>query len=151
MLPIAQHGLFKDAPSFVTVCTAQGLVVKVTCMQDCRRRISLACKVLPFLPSTFVHHLPQTESLGIVAWLQHCGFLAACAKHGGFKESPDWCHEHPNFVLKFCLNLFQGICLIVTYTCLHTYASLALASSQAPRLKPVLVYAYTSACITLSR
>jgi hypothetical protein len=26
VLPIPQHGLFKDQPSFVTVCTAQGLV-----------------------------------------------------------------------------------------------------------------------------
>jgi hypothetical protein len=28
----------------------------------------------------FVHHLAQPESLGIIAWLLHCGFLAACAK-----------------------------------------------------------------------
>ena len=54
MLPIPQHGVFKDLPSFVTICTLQGLVVKVTCMQDCRRRISLACigQELPFQLST---------------------------------------------------------------------------------------------------
>jgi hypothetical protein len=28
----------------------------------------------------FVHHLAQPESLGIIAWLLHCSFLAACAK-----------------------------------------------------------------------
>ena len=37
MLPIPQHGVFKDLPSFVATCTPQGLAVKVTCMQDfCR-------------------------------------------------------------------------------------------------------------------
>jgi hypothetical protein len=51
----SQHGMFKDLPSFVTICTPQGLVVKVTCMQDCRRRISPACigrELLPFQLST---------------------------------------------------------------------------------------------------
>ncbi len=54
MLPIPQHGVFKDLPSFVTICTLQGLVVKVTCMQDCRRRISPACigRDLPLQLST---------------------------------------------------------------------------------------------------
>jgi hypothetical protein len=49
-LPIPQHGLFKDSPSFVTTCTTQGLVVKVTCMHDgwivklaiCRPRATLS-------------------------------------------------------------------------------------------------------------
>jgi hypothetical protein len=51
----SQHGMFKDLPSFVTICTPQGLAVKVTCMQDCRRRISPACigqELLPFQLST---------------------------------------------------------------------------------------------------
>ena len=54
MLPIPQHGVFKDPPSFVTIYTLQGLVVKFTCMQDCRRRISPACigRDLPLQLST---------------------------------------------------------------------------------------------------
>ena len=55
LLPIPQHGVLKDLPSFVTVCTPQGLAVKGTCMQDCRRRISPACigqELLPFQLST---------------------------------------------------------------------------------------------------
>jgi len=55
VLPIPRHGLLKDLPSFVTVCTSQGLAVKATCMQDCRRRISPACigrELLPFQFST---------------------------------------------------------------------------------------------------
>ncbi len=36
---------------------------------------------LSALNCLFVHHLAaQPESLGIIAWLLHCGFLAACAK-----------------------------------------------------------------------
>jgi hypothetical protein len=31
-LPVPQHGLFKDPPSLVAICTPQGLAVKVTCM-----------------------------------------------------------------------------------------------------------------------
>jgi hypothetical protein len=34
MLSIPQHGVFKALPSFVAICTPQGLVVKVTCMHD---------------------------------------------------------------------------------------------------------------------
>jgi hypothetical protein len=28
----------------------------------------------------FVHHLAGPEILGVIAWLLHCSFLAACAK-----------------------------------------------------------------------
>ncbi len=86
MLPIPQHGVFKDLPSFVTICTLQGLVVKVTCMQDCPRSISRACigqELLPFQFSTvFVYHLvARPESLGVIAWLLHCCCsLAFCAQ-----------------------------------------------------------------------
>jgi hypothetical protein len=55
MLPIPQHGLLKDPPSFVAICTPQGLAVKATCMQDCCRRISPACigqELMPFQLST---------------------------------------------------------------------------------------------------
>ena len=54
VLPIPQHGLLKDPPSFVAICTPQGLAVKATCMQDCCRRISPACigQELPFQLST---------------------------------------------------------------------------------------------------
>jgi hypothetical protein len=54
MLPIPLHGLFKVLPILVTICTPQGLAIKATCMQDCRRRISLACigQELPFQLST---------------------------------------------------------------------------------------------------
>jgi hypothetical protein len=98
VLPIPQPCLFNDLPSFVTICTPQGLVVKVTCMHDgWIIAEGFPERAWAFLLSTvFVHHLAPPESLGIIAWLQHCGFLAACAKHGGFKESPDWCHECPN-------------------------------------------------------
>jgi hypothetical protein len=38
----------------------------------------------------FVHHLAaQPESLGIITWLLHCGFLAGCAKKYG------WCKDWP--------------------------------------------------------
>jgi hypothetical protein len=85
MLPIAQHGLFKDPPSFIAICTPQGLAVKATCMQDCRRSISRACigqELLPFQFSTvFVYHLvARPESLGVIAWLLHCCSLAFCAQ-----------------------------------------------------------------------
>ncbi len=30
--------------------------------------------------SSFVHHLDQPESLGVIAWLLHCSSLAVCAK-----------------------------------------------------------------------
>jgi hypothetical protein len=82
-LPIPLHSLFKVLPSLVTICTPQGLAIKATCMQDCRRRISQACisQDLPFQLSTFVHHLAaQPESLGILAWLLHCSSLDFCAK-----------------------------------------------------------------------
>ena len=68
--------------------------------------------------SMIVHHLAQPESLGVIAWLLHCSSLAACAnKHGCFKDSPDCCHEHPNFVPPLC----QITCLSASSTCLHTY------------------------------
>jgi hypothetical protein len=82
MLPIPQHGLLKDPPSFVAICTPQGLVVKVTCMQD----VWIIAEGFPerawaFLLSAFVHNPAQPESLGIIAWLLHCCcFLAACAE-----------------------------------------------------------------------
>jgi hypothetical protein len=43
VLPIPQHGLLKDPPSFVAICTPQGLAVKATCMQDCCTSIYPAC------------------------------------------------------------------------------------------------------------
>jgi hypothetical protein len=54
VLPIPQHCLLKDPPSSVAICTPQGLAVKVTCNQDCHRRISPACigQELPFQLST---------------------------------------------------------------------------------------------------
>ncbi len=69
MLPIPQHGVFKDFTSFVMICTTQGLVVKVTCMQDCCRRISPVCigQELPFQLSTiFVHHLAYLKALALL-------------------------------------------------------------------------------------
>jgi len=76
------HGLFKDSPSLVTTCTPQGLVVKVTCMHDgWIIAEGFPERAWAFLLSTvFVHHLAPPESLGIIAWLLHCSFLAACAK-----------------------------------------------------------------------
>jgi hypothetical protein len=55
MLPIPQHGLLKDLPSSVAICTPQGLAVKATCMQDCCTSIPPACigrELLPFQLST---------------------------------------------------------------------------------------------------
>jgi hypothetical protein len=117
MLPIPQHGLLRDLPSFVTICTPQSLAVKVTCMQDCCRRISRACKDLPFqLSIIFVHHLAaRPENLGVIAWLLHCCCsLAFCAKDM-FSSRP--CHENPNFVPPLCPTAY----LRVMHTCLHTY------------------------------
>ena len=94
------HGLFKDSPSLVTTCTPQGLVVKVTCMHDgwiIAEGVPERAWAL-LLSTVFVHNLDPPERLGINAWLQHCGFLVACAKHSDFKESPDWCNECPSFV-----------------------------------------------------
>jgi hypothetical protein len=54
-LPIPQHGLLKDPPSFVAICTPQGLAVKATCMQDCCTSIPPARinqELLCFQPST---------------------------------------------------------------------------------------------------
>jgi hypothetical protein len=85
-LPIPQHGLFKALPSFVATCTPPGLAVKVTCMQDCRRRISPACigqELLPFQLSTVYCAPPggSTRKPGVIAWLLHCCCsLAVCAK-----------------------------------------------------------------------
>ena len=82
ILPILQHGLFKDPPSFVTICTTQGLVVKVTraCMMDGLLNWLCVAQELPFSLSTFVHHLAQPKHLGIITWLLHCGSPATCAK-----------------------------------------------------------------------
>jgi hypothetical protein len=69
-------------PSFVAICTPQGLVVKVTCMHD-GWMTSWACigQELPCQPSTFVHNLARPERLGIIAWLLHCCCsLVVCAK-----------------------------------------------------------------------
>jgi hypothetical protein len=82
MLPIPQHGKFKDSPSFITICTPQGLVVKVTCMRH---------GWMPGLKNFLSLHRPRAtlftlnvcappESLGVIAWLLHCSSLAACAK-----------------------------------------------------------------------
>ncbi len=81
-LPIPQPCLFKDPPTFVSTCTPQCLVVKVTCMQD----VWIIAEGFPerawvFLLSTvFAHHLAQPENLGIIAWLLHCSSLAVCAQ-----------------------------------------------------------------------
>jgi hypothetical protein len=51
----SQHGMFKDLPSSVAICTPQGLAVKATCMQDCCTSIPPACigrELLPFQLST---------------------------------------------------------------------------------------------------
>jgi hypothetical protein len=118
VLPIPQHGLLKDPPSLVAICTPQGLAVKVTCMQDCRR-ISPACigRELPFQLSMFVHHLAWPESLGIIAWLLHCSYLAVCAKN--------MAGARPRLIVAMntqtlCLTLCQTTCLSASSTCLHT-------------------------------
>jgi hypothetical protein len=72
---------------------------------------------LSALNGLLVHHLVPPESLGIIAWLLHCCSLAVCAKACIFKDSPDCCHEHPNFVQPLC----QPTCLSASSTCLHTY------------------------------
>ena len=101
----SQHGMFKDLPSFVTICTPQGLVVKVTCMQDCRTSISCVCigQELPFQLSTVF--------LG-TAWLDQKalallpGFCIAVVpllpvlKTWCFKVLPVCCHGCPKFMHK---------------------------------------------------
>jgi hypothetical protein len=111
----SQHGMFKDLPSFVTICTPQCLVVKVTCMQD----VWIIAEGFPerawvFLLSTvFAHHLAQPENLGIIAWLLHCSSLAVCAQ--GMAAA------RPRLVV--ALNI-QTLCqtsdLSASSTCLHT-------------------------------
>jgi hypothetical protein len=77
----SQHGMFKDLPSFVTICTPQCLVVKVTRMQDSRRRMLRPGSTLSALNCLLVHHLAaRPESLGDVAWLLHCCSLDFCAQ-----------------------------------------------------------------------
>ena len=117
-LPFPQHGLLKDQPSFVAICTPQGLAVKATCMQDCRRSISRACigqELLPFqLTCLLVHHLAaRPESLGDVAWLLHCGFLAVCAK--------GMAGARPRLIVAMDAQaLCQTSDLSASSTCLHT-------------------------------
>ena len=102
-LPIPQDGLLKDPPSFVTICTPQGLAFKVTCMQDCCTSISPACIVqeLPFQLSTV--YLCTTWRLDPKALASLPGFCIAvhlllCSMHGCFKASSDCCHGRPSFV-----------------------------------------------------
>jgi hypothetical protein len=40
----------------------------------------LRAAAISALNCLFVHHLAQPESLDVIAWLLHCGFLAVCAK-----------------------------------------------------------------------
>jgi hypothetical protein len=51
-----------------------------SCNDEIRARTS--CFSKPFqLSNNFVHHLAaRPKSLGVIAWLLHCCFLAACAK-----------------------------------------------------------------------
>jgi hypothetical protein len=119
MLPIPQHGKFKDTPSFVAICTPQGLAVKATCMQDCRRRISPACigwELLPFQLSTV--YLCTTwrldpKALALLPGFRHCCSLAFCAQ--GMAAA------RPRLVV--ALNI-QTLCqtsdLSASSTCLHT-------------------------------
>jgi hypothetical protein len=102
MLPIPQHGKFKDSPSFITICTPQGLAVKVTCIWILEEVLERAYgQELSFQLSMFVHYLARPKSLGIIAWLLHCSFLEhAVQKHGCFKASRNCCHEHPSLVHK---------------------------------------------------
>jgi hypothetical protein len=112
MLPIPQHGLFKELPTFVTIYTPNQSRSHACMMNGCQGwRISRACigQELPLFPSTFVHHLAQPERLSIIVWLLHCSSLAVCAKNMGcLKALPDCCHEH----LPLCPTAY----LRVTYT-----------------------------------
>ena len=117
-LPIPQHGLLKDQPSFVATCTPQGLVVKVTCMQDCCRRIPPACidrELLPFqLSIIFVHHLAQPESLGVMPGFCIAALLNSVLKAWLVRVSPDCCHERPSLVSKkACMHNRWCACLAV--------------------------------------
>ena len=118
VLPIPQPCLFNDLPSFVTVCTPQGLAVKATCMQDYRTRISPACigqELLPFQLSTVF--LCTTWRLNPKALASLPGFCIAVPslavlKHGWCKASPDCCHGCPGFVPSF-LPMYLSECLSV--------------------------------------
>ena len=95
----------KDPPSFVSTCTPQCLVVKVTCMQDFCTSISCVCigQELPFQLSTVF--------LG-TAWLDQKalallpGFCIAVVpllpvlKTWCFKVLPVCCHGCPKFMHK---------------------------------------------------
>jgi hypothetical protein len=69
MLPIPQHGVFKDLPSFVTICTPQGLEVKVTCMRH---------GWMPGLKNFLSVHRPRATLLA----------LDVCAPPGGSTRKP---------------------------------------------------------------
>jgi hypothetical protein len=110
MLPIPQHGVFKDFPSFVTIYTPQGLVVKVTCLHHgwivklamCRPRAILASLNL------------CTTWLNPKAWALLPGSCIAVPllfvlKTWLFKDAHGCCHEHPNFVPVFVPNKWLSV------------------------------------------
>jgi hypothetical protein len=133
----SQHGMFKDLPSFVTICTPQDLAAKVTCMQDCRRRISPACtgQELPFQLSTVYScttWLLDPKALALLPGFCIVVSLLPVLKHGWCKASPDCCHGCPNLMPDFVSK--NG-----TYTCLYTYVHTQCQVSQVAHIWSCLV------------
>ncbi len=124
------HGLFKDPPSFVTTCTPQGLAVKVTCMQDCRRRISWACigqELLPFQLSTV--YLCTTWRLNLNALALLPGFCIVVSLLPVMKT---WLFQGLTWLLPWTPKRFAFLCVKqlvwVSHQHVCTYTMLSLSS-----------------------
>ncbi len=96
-----EHGLFKDPPSLVAICTPEPAdqgYMHAKWVDDCRR-ISWACigqELLPFQLSTV--YVCTTWRLNLKAWALLPGFCIAVpllhvGRHGCLNSLPDCCHE----------------------------------------------------------
>ena len=120
----------------------------------CSSRYLILCSLLVFsFKQVCMLSENSTVNVRVSTWKLKCSHWSAVA---GFV----WCHMHGMLMLHsdcspyLCMRIHQRASLLVAATKARTCVCVCIGehhSLSLPRLKPVLVYAYTSACITHSR